>query len=187
MKFLLNENDIKDIINEVVYADRNKINDKNKTIGLTYSKEKRALSNANTADKLGTNEMDQDNANTIEVPLKGGFISYNITDIKGTEIMHYFKKKWASRQKVYIDVKKQDGNKDKYELQMDNNENELLFNNRTLSDEEAMKIIEDFKQCIIEKSEVNRKFNEDLYQEITMKIYTALTKNRPDKLKNKKI
>lgn len=66
---------------------------------------------------------------------------------------------------------------------MDNNENELLFNNRTLSDDEAMKIIEDFKQCIIEKSEVNRKFNEDLYQEITMKIYTALTKNRPDKLK----
>ena len=66
---------------------------------------------------------------------------------------------------------------------MDNNENEILFNNRTLSDEEAMKIIEDFKQLIIEKSEINRKFNEDLYKEITMKIYTALTKNRPDKLK----
>lgn len=66
---------------------------------------------------------------------------------------------------------------------MDNNENEILFNNRTLSDEEAMKIIEDFKQLIIEKSEINRKFNEDLYQEITMKIYTSLTKNRPDKLK----
>ena len=66
---------------------------------------------------------------------------------------------------------------------MEKNENELLFNNRTLSDEEVMKIIDDFKQLIIEKSEVNRKFNEDLYQEITVKIYTALTKNRPDKLK----
>ena len=128
MKFLLNENEIKKIVNEVVYADRNKINDKNKTIGLTYSKEKRAFSNANATDKLGTDEMDQDNANTIEVPLKGGFISYNITDIKGTEIMHYFKKKWASRQKVYIDVNKQDGNKDEYELQMDNNEEQEFFN-----------------------------------------------------------
>lgn len=29
---------------------------------------------------------------TYEVPLKGGLISYNITDINGTEVMHYFKR-----------------------------------------------------------------------------------------------
>lgn len=66
---------IKNNINEVVFADRNKINTKKKTIGLTYTKDKRANSNANAFDKLGTEEMDQDNANTIEVPLKGGLIS----------------------------------------------------------------------------------------------------------------
>ena len=82
------------MINEVVYADKSKIDTKKKTIGITYSKGNRARQNANLLDKLGTNEMDEDNANTIEVPLKGGIMSYNITDIKGTQIMHYFKKTW---------------------------------------------------------------------------------------------
>lgn len=110
------------MLNEVVYADKNKINTKKKTIGLTYTKNNRASDNANPFDKLGTEEMDQDNSNTIEVPLKGGLISYNITDIKGVEIMHYFKKKWAQRQRVTMDVKSQDGSTDVYDLQMDSNE-----------------------------------------------------------------
>ena len=66
---------------------------------------------------------------------------------------------------------------------MENNEDEIIFNNLTLSDEEAMKIIDDFMPVIREKSEINRKLNEDLCQEITIRIYKALTKNRPDKLK----
>ena len=116
------------MINEVVFADRQKINDKKKTIGLTYSKNNRVNNNANPFDKLGTEEMDQENANTIEVPLKGGLISYNITDIKGTEIMHYFKKKWAQRQRVEIDVKQRNGNRDKYELEMDKQDEREFIN-----------------------------------------------------------
>ena len=119
----------KKIINEVVYADSKKINNKKKTIGLTYTKGNRASNNANTFDKLGTYEMDQENANTIEVPLKGGLISYNITDIKGTEVMHYFKKKWAQRQQVSINVNQGNNEKESYELEMDNN-NEREFINQ---------------------------------------------------------
>ena len=115
-------------INEVVFADKTKINDKKKTIGITYSTDKRASNNANVFDKLGTEEMDQDNANTLEVPLKGGLISYNITDIKGTEIMHYFKKKWTREQRATIDVKDNEGNKNEYELEMENSQEREFIN-----------------------------------------------------------
>lgn len=115
------------MINEVVYADKSKIDTKKKTIGITYSKGNRARQNANLLDKLGTNEMDEDNANTIEVPLKGGLISYNITDIKGIDIMHYFKKKWANKQSATMKVKDTDGHSEFYELQMGNNdENDFM-------------------------------------------------------------
>lgn len=117
------------MINEVVYADADKINTKNKTLGLTYYKGNRAKHNLNSFDRLDTEEMDKDNANTIEIPLKGGIISYNITDIKGVDVMHYFKKKWANRERVTMDVKSQTGDTDSYELQMDNN-NEREFLNR---------------------------------------------------------
>lgn len=119
---------IKNNINEVVFADRNKINTKKKTIGLTYTKDKRANGNANVFDKLGTEEMDQDNANTIEVPLKGGLISYNITDIKGTEVMHYFKRMYDNHKKTTIDVKDREGNKEEYELEMENSEEREFIN-----------------------------------------------------------
>lgn len=119
---------IKNNINEVVFADKNKINTKKKTIGLTYTKDKRANGNANAFDKLGTEEMDQDNANTIEVPLKGGLISYNITDIKGTEVMHYFKRMYDNRKKTTIDVKDREGNKEEYELEMENSEEREFIN-----------------------------------------------------------
>lgn len=116
------------MIKEVVFADRNKINTKNKTIGLTYSKGNWASNNANFNDKLGTNEMDQNNANTIEVPLKGGLISYNITDIKGVEVMHYFKRKYEKNQRTQIGVIDTEGNKDSYDLKMDNNEERNFIN-----------------------------------------------------------
>lgn len=116
-------------INEVVFADRDKINTKKKTIGLTYSKgNNRAENNANPFDKLGTEEMDKDNSNTIEVPLKGGIISYNITDIKGVEVMHYFKKKWEKTHNATIDVKSKEGTKDTYNLKMDNSEEREFIN-----------------------------------------------------------
>ena len=35
---------------------------------------------------------------TYEVKLKGGFTSYNITDINGTEVMHYFKRKFSNEE-----------------------------------------------------------------------------------------
>ena len=115
------------MINEVVYANREKINDKKKSIGLSYTKGNWATNNASPDARLGTNEMDQENANTIEVPLKGGLISYNITDIKGTEIMHYFKKKWAQRERVTIDVITQTGEKEVYDLEMkDTEENRFI-------------------------------------------------------------
>ena len=117
------------MINEVVYADADKINTKNKTLGLTYHKGNRAKHNLNSFDRLDTEEMDKDNANTIEIPLKGGIISYNITDIKGVDVMHYFKKKWANRERVTMNVKTQTGDTDSYELQMNNN-NEREFLNR---------------------------------------------------------
>ena len=116
------------MIKEVVFADRNKINTKNKTIGLTYSKGNWASNNANFNDKLGTKEMDQDNANTIEVPLKGGLISYNITDIKGVEVMHYFKRKYEKNHPTQIDVIDKEGSKDSYKLKMDNNEERTFIN-----------------------------------------------------------
>ena len=97
-------NSIKKILNEVVYADRNKINNKKKTVGLTYSQDNRAVGNANVTDKLNTSKMDANNADTYEVPLKGGIISYNITDISGTEIMHFFKHKWGQKKKVFMKI-----------------------------------------------------------------------------------
>lgn len=102
------ESAIRMIINEVVYADNRKRDEKKKTIGLTYMNSqdgrKNAKANANTFDRLNTVKMDSDNADTYEVPLKGGIMSYNITDINGTEIMHYFKKKWANNQKVVMNL-----------------------------------------------------------------------------------
>ena len=47
-------------------------------------------------DMLKTNLMDNNSGQTTyEVKLKGGITSYNITDINGTEVMHYFKRKFS--------------------------------------------------------------------------------------------
>ena len=109
MKITLNEQDIynliKKILNEVVYADNRKIDTKKKKLGITYSKGNYAKGNQKASDKLVTDKMESNDGNTYEVPLKGGIMSYNITDIKGTDIMHFFKKTWANRsQKTNMDV-----------------------------------------------------------------------------------
>lgn len=52
--------------------------------------------NMTSLDMLKTNLMDNNSGQTTyEVKLKGGITSYNITDINGTEVMHYFKRKFS--------------------------------------------------------------------------------------------
>lgn len=53
-----------------------------------------------------------------------------------------------------------------------------MFNNFDLSDEEIMKIINDYEALITSKSMINFKFDEDLNQEIKLYIFKVLSKNR---------
>lgn len=55
------------------------------------------------------------------------------------------------------------------------------FNNYTLKDEEALKIIKDFRDEIKKNSIILGKYNEDCEQEIILKIYKSLTRNRNNK------
>ena len=64
------------------------------------------------------------------------------------------------------------------------NKMKKIFNNKNLSDEEILYIIKRFQPLIIKESFINGKFNEDLNQEIKLRIYTALTKGRK-RIKNK--
>lgn len=114
------------LINEDVYASNKK--GKNK-IQLSYKKRAssaptRNFGTLNPGELLNTGKMDQDNSDTFEVPLKGGITSYNITSIRGTEIMHYFKHKFA---KMNVDLDG-DGQKESYELWMDDPEYNAFFN-----------------------------------------------------------
>lgn len=96
----------------------NNIDTKNKKVGLTYNKYRgvRNKGNLNSFDMLKTDKMDTNDSDTYEVPLKGGIISYNITSINGTEVMHYFKRHFA-KQKTYIKFSEEE-----YELEMQDNE-----------------------------------------------------------------
>lgn len=105
-------------ISENVYADISKKDDKKKVIGLTYNKNSRNTNNYLQQDYLKTDKMDTDNADVYKVMLKGGIESYNITSIKGTEIMHYFKKLWDS-ESVFV---KDSETQEEYKLEMLNNE-----------------------------------------------------------------
>lgn len=53
-----------------------------------------------------------------------------------------------------------------------------MFNNFNLSDQEIIKIIEDYKNLISSKSLINGKIDEDLVQEINFFIFRILSKNR---------
>lgn len=106
-------------LNEDAYID--KFNDKKKTANITY--QKGGLGKKKVSyDYLGTNLMERLDDTTYVVPLKGGIKSYNITDINGTEVMHYFKNKF-DKHTTTISVKdKQSGNKENYQLKMDDDE-----------------------------------------------------------------
>lgn len=120
----INENQLFSL-KEDVYASGRK--GKNK-IQLSYKKRASSaptknFGTLNPTELLNTGKMDQNNSDTYEVPLKGGITSYNITSIRGTEIMHYFKNKFA---KMDIDLDG-DGQKESYELWMDDPEYKAFF------------------------------------------------------------
>ena len=116
------------VLEENVYIDSDKVNRKKKTVGLTYAKG-RSRNPLTYWDRLKTDKMDEDSANTYEVMLKGGIVSYNITDIMGTEVMHYFKRLWDNKStKIDVQVDGQ-SEKEQYELKM-LKEEETEFLNR---------------------------------------------------------
>lgn len=120
----INENQLFSL-KEDVYASGRK--GKNK-IQLSYKKRASSaptknFGTLNPTELLNTGKMDQNNSDTYEVPLKGGIMSYNITSIRGTEIMHYFKNKFA---KMDVDLDG-DGQKETYELWMDDPEYQEFF------------------------------------------------------------
>ena len=97
----INEKAYRYYINEDVFINGIS-NNKNKNIAnLTYKRNNnggivRNRGNMTSLDMLKTNLMDNNSGQTTyEVKLKGGITSYNITDINGTEVMHYFKRKFS--------------------------------------------------------------------------------------------
>lgn len=129
IKIILKEEQLSLInIDEDVFANKVKGRGKNK-LNLSYNKrasDNRTINFGNLLpfDIINTGKMDQNNADTFIVPLKGGINSYNITSIKGTEIMHYFKNK--RRAEIDADLNG-DGQKETYELLMDDPEYNEFF------------------------------------------------------------
>ena len=54
----------------------------------------------------------------------------------------------------------------------------MVFRNFTLTNDEVLQIIHDYKNLINKYSIVNGVIDEDLKQEIILAIYNSLTKNR---------
>ena len=114
------------ILREDAYIDN--INSKKKEANITYQKGNSNYKKKVSGDYLGTSKMEQLDRYTYEVPLKGGIMSYNITDINGTEVMHYFKNKF-DKHATTISVKdKLTGNKEDYKLKMEDNEFNQFLN-----------------------------------------------------------
>lgn len=110
----ITEEQYKRLVGENVYVSKVGKNDAT----LTYNKGRAVRGqNQNKTDMLGTDKMDNYNSDdTYEVPLKGGLVSYNITSINGTEVMHYFKRKF-SKEKTTMNL-----NGNEYELKMADSE-----------------------------------------------------------------
>lgn len=102
-----------------------------KKANLTYTKRQNTnmtknRGNMKSSDMLDTGKMDQNNNDTFIVPLKGGINSYNITSIKGVEVMHYFKNKVNNKKTdIQIDV---NGVKNEYQLIMQDSEFQNFLN-----------------------------------------------------------
>ncbi len=125
-KIILKEEQLNLInVNEDVFASKKKGRNK---LQLTYNKRNsdkmtKNFGTLNPGELLNTGKMDQNNSDTYEVQLKGGIMSYNITSIRGTEIMHYFKNKYAQ---MSLDLNG-DGEKETYELFMEDPEYQEFF------------------------------------------------------------
>ena len=95
---------------------------KKKKAKIKYDKntgQKKNFGNEKPGDLLRTDKMDANNDDTYEVPLKGGLMSYNITSISGTDVMHYFKRIF-NKEKTYAKLGKY--GKEEFELEMEDNE-----------------------------------------------------------------
>lgn len=64
---------------------------------------------------------------------------------------------------------------------MDNDNKKIIFNNFNLTDEEILKIIDDFEPLILSKSVISSRVDEDLCQEIKVTIFKELSKHRKKK------
>lgn len=53
-----------------------------------------------------------------------------------------------------------------------------MFNNFNLTDDEVIKILNDYNPLILKTTILNTEIDEDLMQEIKLTIYKDLTKNR---------
>ena len=114
----INENKLS-ILAEDVYT--NMLDNRNKRANITYKKGFDSTDRSKRpGETLKTDKMDVANSDTYIVPLKNGINSYNITDIEGKEIMHYFKRhfsKEATSFSINLNGKKED-----YQLEMENSE-----------------------------------------------------------------
>jgi len=113
------------LLQEDVFANKATIRGrKNKSVNLTYQRHTGYnKGNLTSADMLGTEKMEKNNEDTYKKMLKGGIWSYNITSIKGEEVMHFFKERYAKEKKA---VTLRTGGVD-YELGMEDNEfNEFM-------------------------------------------------------------
>lgn len=129
IKYIVRES-VYNILNENVYADLKKRNSKTKQLGLTYNKGKSTNKNsASNQDYLKTDKMDNaNNADTYIVKLKGGINSYNITGIKGMNVMHFFKKFWDNEKAIMKLKDKSENTIENYELTMLENERKEFLN-----------------------------------------------------------
>lgn len=159
MKIKITESSLNKIITEAIkHVTENVymkgVNSAKKKIGLTYQKGNDSYSRGivDPQDKVSTAKMDQNNADTYEYLLKGGIKSYNITSIDGTHVMHYFKN-FFDKIKTTVQVKKQGGQVEDYQLQMENEEfNEFLNQFTTKVNNVISQAINEFKS---ENAEVN--------------------------------
>ncbi len=103
-------------LDELVYIDRNRIKGKKAFLAYDSSGKQKHQGNLSSLDNLKTDKMENSNADTYEVPLKNGIISYNITQINGMEVMHYFKRYWDSEKTVF------NANGKTYEIAMEDSE-----------------------------------------------------------------
>lgn len=105
-------------LNEKAYIDGIKNN--KATINYDDSNAKRTVGNLTSADVIMTDKMDNNGGcDTYEVTLKGNIKAYNITSIKGTQVMKYFKHYWDNM-KTYISLKdRETDTKKNYELTME--------------------------------------------------------------------